>query len=89
MVNMNNCNGQDLQGVSFDGGAEIVSSKETMDILVELSSLLKTRLDLETLAISQRLIENGVNPQILATVITKMRKEASDFKKATNGDNFY
>jgi len=85
MVKMNSCHPIDVNGGSAnESPSELGNSKETMDILVELSSLMNTHLDLETLAISQRLIENGVSPQVLAKVISQLRK--GEFRKNSNGD---
>ena len=44
-------------------------SKEVLDILYEMSSVLNTKLDIGTLAVCFRLIESGVNAEALANVI--------------------
>ncbi|XP_044757556.1 mitotic-spindle organizing protein 1-like [Coccinella septempunctata] len=55
---------------------QIKEAKETFQALMELSRLLGTGLDIETLSICVRLCEAGVNPEILATVIRELKKEA-------------
>ncbi|KAK3826094.1 MAG: mitotic-spindle organizing gamma-tubulin ring associated-domain-containing protein [Benniella sp.] len=47
-----------------------------MDILTEMSSLLNTGLDRETLSICVSLCESGVNPEALAAVIKELRRES-------------
>ncbi|KZT37920.1 hypothetical protein SISSUDRAFT_1062399 [Sistotremastrum suecicum HHB10207 ss-3] len=54
-----------------------VSSKETLDILLDLSRLLNSGLDKSTLATCVTLIEAGVNPESLANVVRKLQAHAS------------
>ncbi|CAM1321600.1 Uncharacterised protein g7827 [Pycnogonum litorale] len=60
----------------------ILSSRETFETLQEISKLLNTGLDSETLAICVRLCESGVNPEALARVIQELRRETSAMKEA-------
>ncbi|XP_076450213.1 mitotic-spindle organizing protein 1-like [Babylonia areolata] len=61
-----------------DGGKPKVSTaRETLDILVDMSRLLNTGLDADTLALCVRLCENGVNPEALALVIQELRRESA------------
>jgi len=53
------------------------TAKETLDILMEISSLLNTGLDADTLAICVRLCESGINPEALALVIQELRRAAA------------
>ncbi|KAH8832769.1 mitotic-spindle organizing gamma-tubulin ring associated-domain-containing protein [Flagelloscypha sp. PMI_526] len=53
----------------------ITSAQQTLDILHEMSQLLNTQLDKETLATCVQLIESGVNPEALAAVVTELRRE--------------
>jgi len=53
------------------------TAKETLDILMEISSLLNTGLDSDTLAICVRLCESGINPEALALVIQELRRAAA------------
>ncbi|PBK65770.1 related to Mitotic-spindle organizing protein 1 [Armillaria ostoyae] len=55
----------------------INSAQQTLDILHEISQLLNTRLDRETLTTCVRMIESGVNPEALAAVIQELRRESS------------
>ena len=51
------------------------SARETMEILHEMSKLLNTGLDKETLSICVSLCESGVNPEALATVVKELKRE--------------
>ncbi|KAF9462888.1 mitotic-spindle organizing gamma-tubulin ring associated-domain-containing protein [Collybia nuda] len=55
----------------------ITSAQQTLDILYEMSQLLNTQLDKETLATCVGMIESGVNPEALAAVIQELRRESS------------
>ncbi|EKM49966.1 uncharacterized protein PHACADRAFT_105800 [Phanerochaete carnosa HHB-10118-sp] len=54
----------------------ISSAQQTLDILYEMSQLLNTQLDKETLATCVSMIESGVNPEALAAVIQELRRES-------------
>lgn len=56
------------------GSNQTVAARETFQVLLELSKLLNTGLDAETLAICVRLCENGVQPEALALVINQARQ---------------
>ncbi len=47
----------------------------------ELSSLLNTGLDDETLRVCVQLLEAGVNPEALATVVQELRRESGRIQK--------
>ena len=49
-------------------------------VVTEISKLLETGLDSETLAICIKLCENGVNPEALAMVIQELRRETAALK---------
>lgn len=69
---------------------QIKEAKETFQALMELSRLLGTGLDIETLSICVRLCEAGVNPEVLATVIRELKKETlpkSDENTSTNAQS--
>jgi len=53
------------------------AAKETLDTLMEISTLLNTGLDADTLAVCVRLCENGINPEALALVIQELRRAAA------------
>ncbi|XP_005097272.1 mitotic-spindle organizing protein 1 [Aplysia californica] len=61
------------------------AAAETMEILMEISQLLNTGLDEETMALCLRLCENGVNPQALAQVIRELRRESADIRAESSG----
>ena len=54
-----------------------ITARETLDTLMEISNLLNTGLDAETLAICVKLCETGVNPEALAAVVKELRREAA------------
>ncbi|KAF2717766.1 hypothetical protein K431DRAFT_200204, partial [Polychaeton citri CBS 116435] len=49
------------------------AARDTIDILDEISTLLNTGLDRQTLIYCVSLIENGVKPEALANVIQELR----------------
>ncbi|RXK35015.1 mitotic-spindle organizing protein 1 [Tremella mesenterica] len=51
------------------------NARETIDALYDLSQLLQTGLDKQTLSICVGMIENGAHPDGLAAVVTELRKE--------------
>ncbi|CAK4091727.1 unnamed protein product [Aphanomyces euteiches] len=61
----------------MDMGGEIGPGKEAFETVYELSRLLNTGLDRESLSILIALIEKGVNPEALAAAVKEMRKSAS------------
>ncbi|MCJ1451240.1 hypothetical protein MMC28_001576 [Mycoblastus sanguinarius] len=62
---------------SADTQSKRQAAREVIDILSEISLLLNTHLDRSTLSLCVSLIENGVNPDALATVIRELRKEGA------------
>eukprot|EP00052_Salpingoeca_macrocollata_P009036 m.71264 g.71264 ORF g.71264 m.71264 type:complete len:74 (+) comp16897_c0_seq1:876-1097(+) len=60
-------------------------ARETMDVLFEMSQVLNTGLDRETLSICTSLLEAGVNPEGLAAVIKELRREAQALKDTEAG----
>ncbi|XP_043927680.1 mitotic-spindle organizing protein 1 isoform X2 [Protopterus annectens] len=65
------------------------SVRETMDgktcltaylLLLEISRLLNTGLDMESLSICVRLCEQGINPEALSSVIKELRKASESLK---------
>ncbi|KAJ7180598.1 mitotic-spindle organizing gamma-tubulin ring associated-domain-containing protein [Mycena filopes] len=75
-----------MSGASRDAD-RISSAQQTLDILYEMSQLLNTQLDKETLTTCVRMIESGVNPEALAAVIQELRRESGRLQdtNATNG----
>ncbi|KAF2903858.1 hypothetical protein ILUMI_02317 [Ignelater luminosus] len=67
--------------------AQISEAREVFQTLLEMSSLLCTGLDPETLTICVRLCEAGVNPEALATVVRELRKEVSNIESGTDDAN--
>ena len=59
----------------------LVDARETFQTLHEISRLLNTGLDMETLAICVRLCEQGANPEALAIIIRELRRESEAIKQ--------
>ena len=57
-------------------------ANEALSLVHEISTILDTGLDKETLSILIGLIELGVNPEALAAVVRELRREAAAFKAA-------
>lgn len=55
---------------------------DVLSIAAEISSILDTGLDKETLSILISLCEAGVNPEALAAVVRELRREALALKAA-------
>nr|XP_033804864.1 mitotic-spindle organizing protein 1 isoform X1 [Geotrypetes seraphini] len=60
--------------------ANLSAVRDTMDVLLEISKLLNTGLDMETLSICVRLCEQGINPEALSSVIKELRKATEALK---------
>ena len=56
------------------------SSIKNFLVLMEMSNLLNTGLDSETLVLCVKLCEAGVNPEALASVIKELRRESLTIK---------
>lgn len=56
-----------------------------MDILHEISLLLNTGLDRESLSLCVAMCEQGVNPEALAAVIKELKRESRVVRSAGNG----
>ncbi|KAL3480118.1 mitotic-spindle organizing gamma-tubulin ring associated-domain-containing protein [Aspergillus californicus] len=63
------------------------AAREVIDILHEISVLLNTNLDRTELSLCVSLVENGVNPDALATVIKDLRREAAVTSRAHHNDS--
>ncbi|KIV91437.1 mitotic-spindle organizing protein 1 [Exophiala mesophila] len=59
-------------------------AREVVDILEEIAALLNTQLDRTQLSLCVSLIENGVNPEALATAIKELRRETRDLQQDTS-----
>ncbi|EQC41192.1 hypothetical protein SDRG_01168 [Saprolegnia diclina VS20] len=58
--------------------SEVGQAKEAFETVYELSRLLNTGLDRESLGIIVSLIEKGVNPEALAAAVKEMRRTTSN-----------
>jgi len=54
---------------------DIEESKESLEILFEMSQILNCGLSRETLSILVAMIEKGVNPEALINVVKEMKNE--------------
>ncbi|KAJ8404633.1 hypothetical protein AAFF_G00334960 [Aldrovandia affinis] len=64
--------------------ANLNAVRETMDVLMEISRLLNTGLDMESLSICVRLCEQGINPEALSSVIKELRRASDTLKASEN-----
>ena len=64
---------------------DIEDSKETLEILYEMSQILNCGLNRETLNILITMIEKGVNPEALIRVVEELRKH--NFADNTGNNN--
>lgn len=62
--------------------SKVPAARETIDTLMEISNLMNTGLDSESLAICIKLCEAGVNPEALAAVIKELRRESEALKNS-------
>ncbi|KAK7901152.1 hypothetical protein WMY93_017921 [Mugilogobius chulae] len=67
--------------------ANLNAVRETMDVLLEISRLLNTGLDMESLSICVRLCEQGINPEALSSVIKELRKASETLKTRQNAES--
>ncbi|XP_026880622.1 mitotic-spindle organizing protein 1 [Electrophorus electricus] len=58
--------------------------RDTMDVLLEISRLLNTGLDMESLSICVRLCEQGINPEALSSVIKELRRASDTLRASEN-----
>lgn len=72
--------------MTSESNAQVGQAREAFQMLYQISQLLNTGLDTETLTICIQLCELGVNPDILALVIKEIRKmgENASQNKAIN-----
>ncbi|KAE8452779.1 hypothetical protein EG329_013051 [Mollisiaceae sp. DMI_Dod_QoI] len=61
-----------------DKQTSAAQARQVIDVFQEISTLLNADLDRQTLSICISLIENGVNPEALATVIRELKKDAEE-----------
>ncbi|KAB8290668.1 hypothetical protein EYC80_008309 [Monilinia laxa] len=64
-----------------DKATSAAQARQVIDVFHEISTLLNAELDRGTLSICISLIENGVNPEALATVVRELRKDADEVRK--------
>ena len=72
------------RGPESNGNSTIVEARDTFSTLQELSRLLNTGLDQESLALCVRLCEQGAHPEALATIIRELRRESQAIRSAAN-----
>lgn len=70
------------QQSSHSSGSQITEAKETFATLFELSKLLNTGLDADSLALCVRLCERGAHPEALATVVRELRRESQAIRQS-------
>jgi len=65
------------------------NAKDTLETLQEMSSILRTGLDAEDVAIAFKLVENGISPQKLAEVMAQLKRQEQDKNNAINASNSF
>ena len=60
------------------------SAAGAMDVLMQISNILNTGLDAETLSICVELCEMGINPEAIATVIKEIRLQTANLQNEQN-----
>ncbi|POS87934.1 hypothetical protein EPUL_000199 [Erysiphe pulchra] len=63
--------------------ASKAQARQVIDVFHEISTLLNAGLDRQTLSICISLIENGVNPEALASVVKELRKDTKEIEENT------
>lgn len=71
----------------MDDHNQTKTAAEALDIAHEINKILDCGLDKESLSICIALLETGVNPEALAEVIQKLRKEAAKVRKVQEEAN--
>ncbi|KAH8811778.1 mitotic-spindle organizing protein 1 [Xylogone sp. PMI_703] len=64
-----------------DKQASAGQARQVIDIFHEISTLLNADLDRQTLSICVSLIENGVNPEALASVVRELKRDAEEVQR--------
>uniref|UniRef100_A0A8C3Y1T4 Mitotic spindle organizing protein 1 n=1 Tax=Catharus ustulatus TaxID=91951 RepID=A0A8C3Y1T4_CATUS len=67
-------------GADGRGGPVSPAAAAAPPVLFEISRILNTGLDMETLSICVRLCEQGINPEALSSVIKELRKATEALK---------
>ncbi len=63
---------------AFLANLQAQNGRETLDLICEMSALLKTGLDRETLGLLVGLCEAGVSPDALAAIVKELKREAAN-----------
>lgn len=71
--------------MNYENNSSIKEVQETFQALMELSRLLCTGLEPETLSTCVQLCEAGINPELLAIVIRELRKEVQTVQDRNSG----
>jgi len=67
--------------IKQDRQASAAQARQVIDVFHEISTLLNADLDRQTLSICISLIENGVNPEALASVVRELKKDADEVRQ--------
>lgn len=71
-----------------DNNTERLSeAREAMKAVKEISQLLNTGLDDDTLKVCVQLLEAGVNPEALAAVVRELRRETASIADPSGAKN--
>ncbi|TEY63766.1 hypothetical protein BOTCAL_0151g00120 [Botryotinia calthae] len=64
-----------------DKATSAAQARQVIDVFHEISTLLNAELDRGTLSICISLIENGINPEALASVVRELKKDADEVRR--------
>lgn len=70
----------------LDQSKSILAARNAFNALYNISQILNTGLSKEELMICVRLCEKGINPSMLANIITTMKNEMKSFNERTLKD---
>jgi mitotic-spindle organizing protein 1 len=75
--------------MAHSGNSQVCEAREVFNVILEISRLLNTGLDPETLSICIQLCERGTNPEALANVVNEIRREVTAISQGDEKQDKY
>ncbi|PNF20917.1 Mitotic-spindle organizing protein 1 [Cryptotermes secundus] len=75
--------------MAHSGSSQVCEAREVFHVLLEISRLLNTGLDPETLSICIQLCERGTSPEALANVVNEIRREVTAISRGDEKQDKY
>jgi mitotic-spindle organizing protein 1 len=75
--------------MAHSGNSQVCEAREVFHVLLEISRLLNTGLDPETLSICIQLCERGTSPEALANVVNEIRREVTAISQGDEKQDKY